>query len=192
LIESSAYEKRRLRLLAELAVGRTVLDVGYAQQPNPYLRGLHRVGIDLQPPSQHGSVRYEEELVGDVSGDIPEIRERTFDTIICAELIEHLENPYALLRTLRPLLAEGGRLLLSTPNPLAFPVVLAELFRMKRFFYTPDHLYYFLPRWVERLLDRTGYELSATRPVGLWTPYFVFPFVPVAMSYQVIYVARKK
>jgi hypothetical protein len=31
-------------------------------------------------------------------------------------------NPYALLRDLETLLADGGRLLISTPNPLAFPV----------------------------------------------------------------------
>lgn len=192
MIESRGYDRRRLRLLAALAQGTTVLDVGYAQQPNPYLGNFHRVGLDLSPPQADCPVRYEEEMVGNVNGISALLLGRVFDTIICAEIIEHLENPYALLRDLRPMLADGGRLLVSTPNPLAFPVVVAEFLRLKRYFYTADHLYYFLPRWVERILGRTGYEVEAVRPVGLWTPFFAIPFVPVALSYQVIYVARKR
>lgn len=190
MIVSQAYERRRLRLLAELAVGKSVLDVGYAQQPNPYFTGLHRVGLDLERP-QAGPVRYEEEIVGDVAAVTQLCRGRSFDTIVCAELIEHVENPYALLRDLKTLLADGGRLLISTPNPLAFPVVIAELLRWKRFFYTRDHLYYFLPRWVERLFEATGFRVECTRPVGLWTPFGVTPPVPTVLSYQVIYVGRK-
>ncbi len=192
MIESRLYEKRRLRLLARLATGSRVLDLGNAQQPNPYLRGFHRVGLDMNEPDPAGDCRYEEQLTGDVSDVSALLHGRKFDTIICGELIEHLENPFALLRDLRGLLTESGRLLVSTPNPLAFPVVIAEFFRLKSVFYTPDHLYYFLPRWVERLFDATGYELIALRPVGLWTPLFAIPLVPVAMSYQVIYVGRKR
>lgn len=191
MIESRGYDRRRLRLLASFTQGTTVLDVGYAQQPNPYLNHFHRVGLDLNLPSAECPVRYEEELVGDVGGVAELLRGREFDTIICAEIIEHIENPYALLRDLHPLLADGGRLLVSTPNPLAFPVVVAEFLRLKRYFYTSEHLYYFLPRWVTRILERAGYEVEDVRPVGLWTPFFGIPLVPVALSYQVIYVARK-
>lgn len=190
MIVSQAYEERRLRLLGELAMGKTVLDVGYAQHPNPFFTGLHRVGLDLERPKP-GPVRYEEEIVGDVTNIDRLCAGRSFDTIVCAELIEHIENPYALLRALRALLADGGRLLVSTPNPLAFPVVIAELLRWKRFFYTRDHLYYFLPRWVERLFEATGFHLERTRPVGLWTPFGVTPPAPTVLSYQVIYVGRK-
>lgn len=190
MIVSRAYEQRRLKLLAELAVGKSVLDVGYAQHPNPFFAGLHRVGLDLNPPAP-GAVQYEEEIVGDVTRVTELCAGRKFDSIVCAELIEHIENPYALLRDLRTLLADDGRLLVSTPNPLAFPVIVAELLRWKRYFYTRDHLYYFLPRWVERLFEATGFRLERTQPVGLWTPFAVTPRVPTVLSYQVIYVGRK-
>jgi SAM-dependent methyltransferase len=191
VIIANAYEERRLKMIADLCVGSTVLDVGYAQQPNPYLGKFHRVGLDLNPPAADAKVHYEEEIVGDVARLSELCKGRTFDTIICAELVEHLENPYALLRELAPLLAPNGRLIVSTPNPLAFPVVIAELLRLKRFFYTRDHLYYFLPRWVERLFVASGYRLVSTHPVGLWTPLVVLPIVPTALSYQVIYVGER-
>lgn len=187
MITSPVYEEKRLRILAELTEGRTVLDLGYAQQPNPYLRGVHRVGVDLKRPSS--GPEYEEQIVGDVTHVDELLAGRTFDTILCGELIEHLENPYAFLRRLRTLLATDGRLVLSTPNPLAFPVVIAEALQLHGYFYTRDHLYYFLPRWVDRLLEATGYHVEMKRAVGLWTPWFVVSS-PVALSYQVVYVAR--
>ena len=190
MIVSRAYDDRRLRLMAELSVGKTVLDIGYAQQPNPHLVGFHRTGLDLNR-AKPGPVQYEEEIVGDVTRLTEICAGRRFDTVICAELIEHLENPYALLRDVHSVLADDGRLLVSTPNPLAFPVVVAELLRLKRFFYTRDHLYYFLPRWVERLFEATGFEMDRVVGVGLWTPIASFPYVPISLSYQVIYVGKK-
>ncbi len=162
--------------------------MGYAQQPNVYLRGFHRVGLDLRLPDPAGE-RYEEELLGDALRLSELLPGRTFDTIVCAELIEHLENPYELLRTLKGALAPGGRLLVSTPNPLAPPVVLAELFRLRRFFYTREHLYYFLPRWVERLFEASGYVVEQVVGLGLWTPFGSLP-APTTLSYQVVYVGR--
>lgn len=192
MIIAHDYEKRRLKMIADRCTGSSVLDVGYAQQPNPYFRGVRTVGIDLSPPSPSATTRYDEELVGDVAELRRLLPGRRFDTVVCAELIEHVENPYQLLRDCRPLIAPGGRLIVTTPNPLGFPVLVAEALRLKRVFYTKDHLYYFLPRWVERLFNASGYVVDEVTPVGLWTPWKTLPVVPAAFSYQVIYVGRPK
>jgi len=192
VIVSNRYEDRRLRRLAAHVSGRSVLDIGYAQHPNPYLDAANTTGLDLTPPSPTNSHHYAEEVTGDVVELLKLFPGRTFDTVICAELIEHLENPYSFLRDVRSVLNDDGVLLLSTPNPLAFPVVAIEALRLKRFFYTRDHLYYFLPRWVERLLERSGYRVTGLEGVGLWTPFGSLPVkTPVSASYQVIYVAQK-
>lgn len=39
-----------------------------------------------------------------------------FDTVVCADGIEHVENPFHVVREARRVLAPGGRLILSTPN----------------------------------------------------------------------------
>ena len=49
-----------------------------------------------------------------------------------------------------------------------------------------------LPRWVARMLDLTGFRLVRTVPVGLWLPFGYVPGVPVAMSYQLVYVAEPR
>lgn len=189
-MRSAPYENRRMRQIAEQAVGKTVLDIGYAQEPNPYLDGFHRTGYDLDRPAP-GPVQYEEEITGNVYDIGSVLAGRGFDTIICGELIEHLESPYQVLRDLSGLLNEGGRLILSTPNPFGFPVFLCELFQLHRFFYTREHVYYFLPRWVRRLVEASGYRLEKMKAVGLWLPFGVLSPCPTMFSYQVIYVASK-
>jgi 2-polyprenyl-3-methyl-5-hydroxy-6-metoxy-1,4-benzoquinol methylase len=41
---------------------------------------------------------------------------REFDTVICSETIEHLENPRQVFRSLHALLRPGGSLILTMPN----------------------------------------------------------------------------
>lgn len=44
----------------------------------------------------------------------------TFDAVCCLEVIEHVENPWSLLRELYALTKPGGKLILSTPNTTSF------------------------------------------------------------------------
>jgi len=42
-----------------------------------------------------------------------------FDAVICIECIEHLENPFNLMRELSRITAKGGEVIVSTPNILS-------------------------------------------------------------------------
>jgi SAM-dependent methyltransferase len=189
-MKSPEYEARRLRLLAGFAEG-NVLDIGYAAMPNPHLLHLECTGLDLLPPPDTGP-HYSTYIQGDVSEVGVMVGDRRFSTIVCGEFIEHMEEPYRFLRDIRPLLKANGRVILSTPNPLGFPVIFLEAIRSKAFFYSADHTYYFTPRWVERLLGGAGYEVTNVKSVGVWLPRGYLPWCPVAMSYQVIYVAKPR
>jgi 2-polyprenyl-3-methyl-5-hydroxy-6-metoxy-1,4-benzoquinol methylase len=43
----------------------------------------------------------------------------SFDSILCIECIEHLENPFHLIRELSRLLAPGGEVVITTPNVMS-------------------------------------------------------------------------
>lgn len=180
------YERSRLRRLAAATLGDEVLDLGCSQGMNEHLRrpGRRITGLDLAPPT--GSVRYDRHLVGDVF-ELAKLDDgRAYDSIVMGEFIEHVERPYDLLRLLRGHLVPAGRLLVSTPNPLAIPVAWFEWARSPRRFFTDDHAYHFSPRWVVRMLERTGYVVRAVEAVGLWPTGWP---CPVGLSYQIVYVA---
>jgi len=182
VMSSTAYDQARLRKIAHFADGPEVLDIGYAQQPNPYLKAERRVGLDLND----ANCDYEEMICGDALRLDQSLGGRRFDTIIAAEFIEHVENPYDFLRSLKPYLKPHGKVIISTPNPVAFPTVFLEWVRSHRFFYTSEHKYYIAPRWVERIIDQSGFDITAISGVGIWP--FAFPSIaPSSLCYQVIY-----
>lgn len=107
---SQVYEKARLRKLSAHTIGNRILDIGYAQMPNPYIlkNGRHITGIDLLPPPENKPY----DLC--LQGDVFKLRELDggcrYDCIIAGEFIEHIERPYDLLRTLRTSIKVGGHL----------------------------------------------------------------------------------
>jgi len=181
------YEKRRQRTLAKLAGEGSILDVGCARMPNRSLRGKRVVGFDLEDMEVRAP--YTDHIVGDIFKIDGLLPGEKFDTVLMGEFIEHVERPYDVLRSARNYVAPGGSLLISTPNPLGIPAVIAEYLCLRRFYYTEDHAFYFTPRWVWRLLENSGYEVIKTVGCGaslggVWAP------APVSLSYIVIYAAK--
>jgi tetratricopeptide (TPR) repeat protein len=92
----------------------------------------------------------------------------TFDCVICADVLEHLRDPWAFLARVRPLLAPQGLLLASIPN-VQFVQVLWEL-AQGRWTYQPagildrTHLRFFTRREFRRALRAAGFQDVAWHP----------------------------
>ncbi len=77
--------------------------------------GWQLTSADIDP----GRFRVEGQACLELDMDRPlPFDDASFELVVCAEGIEHCENAYQLVRELTRVLAPGGRLLLSTPNPL--------------------------------------------------------------------------
>jgi GT2 family glycosyltransferase/2-polyprenyl-3-methyl-5-hydroxy-6-metoxy-1,4-benzoquinol methylase/glycosyltransferase involved in cell wall biosynthesis len=94
---------------------------------------------------------------------------RRYDAIICADVLEHLPRPTAVLDSCRKLLAEDGRLLLSIPN-VAYSGLIAELLEGE-FRYRDEglldrtHVRFFTRQSALRLLRERGWQVDLVRPV---------------------------
>jgi 2-polyprenyl-3-methyl-5-hydroxy-6-metoxy-1,4-benzoquinol methylase len=93
-----------------------------------------------------------------------EVRELApYDAIIFADVLEHLVDPWGVLRELRPLLNPGGRVLLSVPN-IAHWTARTNLM-MGRFDYTDGylmdrtHLRWFTWKSARELATSSGYRV---------------------------------
>lgn len=56
-------------------------------------------------------------------------REGAFDVVLCLDVLEHLQDPWAFVERIPPLLAEGGVLIVSLPNVRHWRVSADLLFR---------------------------------------------------------------
>lgn len=82
------------------------------------------------------------------------------DLVVLDNVVEHLLDPPALLRELRPLLRPDGRLVVVTPN------MRSGHFRLLGRRWTPElcpnaHVHLFTPDSMRRLLAAAGYEVAA-------------------------------
>jgi len=87
---------------------------------------------------------------------------RTYDTIVCSEVIEHLENPRQTFRSIASMLRPGGMLILTMPNQESIRSYLSLLTRghFIQFVATcyPAHITALLRQDLLRLCAETGFE----------------------------------
>lgn len=77
-------------------------------------------GVEIDPGAASEARRVLDRVVtADIERVNPEhldLRPQTFDVILCADVLEHLYDPWTVVRTLRTLLRPEGRLVASIPN----------------------------------------------------------------------------
>ena len=138
--------------MASFTKGR-ILDIGFTDQPNVYLKG-EVFGLDINRPTSIPA-NYKNYFIHDAM-QLTDLRER-FDSIIAGEVIEHLDSPQAFLAGCHSILNPGGILIISTPNPYYLPIALLEMMMIRRFFYAQDHVNIYLPRFLVRMMERYNF-----------------------------------
>lgn len=200
------FQAARLDLLEMLppSTGLRVLEIGAgvgATLQAAKERGLatYTAGIELVVPQIGGGTRAGVDLF--VSGDFEaldlEIFDSDFDVVICADVIEHLRDPWTSVRRMSDLLKPGGILLSSIPNfrnhrALA-PILLKGDFRYAEAgLLDRSHLRFFCRTNVRHLFEQAGLVVETIETnmgayglrhraldlltLGLFHDFFVFQF----------------
>lgn len=89
----------------------------------------------------------------------------SFDVIVSAEVIEHLENPRSVAREWFRLLRPGGTLIFSTPNNESWRALIALLLQGHFVYFGdtsyPAHITALLRKDIERILVEAGFSSPA-------------------------------
>ena len=86
------------------------------------------------------------------------------DAIHSSQVLEHLPEPHGELNEIRRILRPGGILYLNVPNYQCLSIVLGrDDFELNL---PPEHVAYYTPRTLKRLLERTGFEVLRTSSYG--------------------------
>ena len=145
----------------------SVLDIGCATgQFGKSLKrsrpGLHVSGIEMNP-----HVAREAEAVLDcvIAKPVQEVTfDRTYDCVVCGELLEHLRSPLALLKQLRTAIAPGGSLIASSPCVTHWSVIRDML--EGQFEYVPfgilcfEHIHFFTPASMRAVFAEAGFLIE--------------------------------
>ena len=96
-----------------------------------------------------------------------------FDAVLCADVIEHVTDPKALLALIRGWLKPGGVLLASLPNIANISIRLALLFGQFRYtdrgILDGTHRAFYTRATAGELLKRGGFRVRAVEPTAM--PY---------------------
>jgi len=146
--------ERELRRAASVHARGRLIDIGCGDKP--YLKLMapwvtEHVGVD-HADTQHSMARVD--LVG-TAYDLP-VENASFETALCTEVLEHLEEPEAALRECFRVLVDGGVAIYSVP-------LFWQLHEEPRDFYR------FTKYGLEYLFKKVGFELIEIRPLsGFW------------------------
>lgn len=111
-------------------------------------------------------------VVGNIERlDLDQLVPELFDVVLCGDVLEHLQDPAAVLQKLRRRLAPNGYLVVSLPNIAHGSVRLSLL--EGRFAYTPwglldtTHLRFFTLASIAALFNDNGLEMRDLRRIRL-------------------------
>ena len=81
--------------------------------------------------------------------------EQSFDICILADVIEHVRDPASFIRNIQRILKVGGVVFVATPSIASWSARLLGRHWME---YKPEHLFYFDPSCITRLLSNAGFD----------------------------------
>lgn len=120
-------------------------------------RGWETAGVEIsRPQAEYGKLRRGLD-VRNLPLEENNFPSGCFNAVLASHLIEHLNDPAALAREARRILAPGGRFFVTTPNIAGFQ---ARLFRGRWRSAIFDHLYLFSKKTLSRLLEQNGFVIE--------------------------------
>jgi len=143
----------------------TVLDVGCATglfAARAQLAGYQATGIDASRWAiERARARASGAEFSAGSLESANFAPESFRVITLWDVLEHVHSPVEVLERVRDWLSPGGFLFLSLPNAES---VVAKAMGKRWVLLLREHLWYFSPDTIGRLLFKTGFTLVRTRP----------------------------
>ena len=130
-----------------------------------------------------------------------------FDCIIFADILEHLKNPWKILKSSAQFLNAGGVVIASIPNVRHYSTIIDLLFRgcwpyRDRGIHDKTHLRFFTLRNIEELfqyadlkivrIERNYRIIEKPHSYNRFSKYFIFPFLKNLLTFQYLIIAKRR
>jgi 2-polyprenyl-3-methyl-5-hydroxy-6-metoxy-1,4-benzoquinol methylase len=178
--EKTYYQKTRTDLLSlvpkekklahVLEVGCGIGSTGFSLKQGNKSARVYGIEINEKLKAE-AEKNLDEVIIGDIEKiDLP-FEEEYFDCIIFADVLEHLYDPWFVLKKIKPFLKPGGFVLASIPNVQHWSIVF-NLIRGKWEYRNEGildntHIRFFTKRAVLKMFDGAGFEIiNINRSMG--------------------------
>jgi len=155
---------------------KTVLDVGCGEGAfASYIKDKFNIeawGIEMTPePAGIAETRLDKVLIGECESRIKDLPDNHFDAIYFNDVLEHLVDPYLVLKAIKPKLTNNGVIISSIPNVRYFRV-LKMLIMNKDWEYQKDgvmdktHLRFFTSKSIQKMYNDLGYKIQSHQGIN--------------------------
>lgn len=129
------------------------------------------VGVDFMnlPGTNQQNPLIDKFIVADIQQQQLELPENYFDILLCADVLEHLHDPWGTLNYLKKFMKENALLVLSIPNIREYTAMYKILIK-GNFQYAQSgildktHLRFFCKRNIEALVTGAGFRIETSAP----------------------------
>lgn len=168
------------------------------------------VGLELSADmGQVAATRLDAVHIGDIEAEsaLQPLSGRQFDTVIFADILEHLRDPWKMLERIRPLLAPGGVVVASLPNvrhwDTIYHLVIKGVWPYRtRGIHDSTHLRFMTRSNIEDLFTGAGFAITTMvpnyrlferpHPWNRYSRYVAIPGLAPFLAFQYVLVARLK
>lgn len=164
--------------ILDIGCGDGVFGYGLKKRFNSEVWGIEIIG----PCAEKAKERLDRVMVGDIEIDEFDLPKEYFECIICNDVLEHLKDPWSVLRRLKNNLKTNGYLIASIPNVRYYKNI-KRLLLSKDWNYESygildfGHLRFFTQKSILSMFDECGYSvitIEGINPMGLsWKMKFV-------------------
>jgi SAM-dependent methyltransferase len=149
---------------------RRILDVGCGVGKTGQMlreRGFEEIfAVEVNPhAAQQAKSYYREVIIGDIEKDVLPFSRGFFDCILYGDVLEHLIDPWKVLKNQKEILKDDGVIICSIPN-IRYYKILKSLILNGRWEYVDlgildrTHLRFFTLKTIETMFQETGYEIK--------------------------------
>ena len=122
-LEDTVLTDRLMIPIHEVEDGQKVLEIGVGQgETTKNIGNYKRIDLYAVDVAEEALMRLDhyvkDSQIVDISKENLKFQDNFFDSVICLEVFEHLENPYHALSEIQRVLKPRGKLILSIPNHL--------------------------------------------------------------------------
>lgn len=144
----------------EMSNEKKILDVGCAA--GFFLavakeNGFDPYGIELNAwLAEYGRKKFSLENVKAGTLEDARWKDNFFEYVTMWDVLEHVPDPIKTLKEINRITKDNGYLVISYPD---YSSIFAKLFGRRWWFLLSHHIYYFTPNTMERMLQKTGFEV---------------------------------